>query len=208
MTNKFLRRYTNIPALIYLLKNQSLTLLNPKSWDDTNDSYALQVYKNKRNLKTVLALCFTETVETYHHWHVFAGGAGGACITFNRRNLLRALDEYVGVKHKGVLYRKLDEMNDGSVLVDQLPFIKRSGFQDEREFRVIYENKSETFQTIDIPVPLTTIERIHLSPWLPKALADDTKFALNSIAGCADLQIFRSTLVGNQRWKRVVSNAA
>jgi hypothetical protein len=64
-----LRRYPDIP-LLYLLHSQSITLLDPASWDDTNDSYFLLKYKLKKNLQSVLALCLTQTDETYHHWHI------------------------------------------------------------------------------------------------------------------------------------------
>jgi len=88
MNEDYLKRFTDIPALIYLLKQRAITILDPISWDDTNDSYYLTVYKEKKSLKTLLALCFTETSETYHHWRVFAGGSSGVCITFKREELL------------------------------------------------------------------------------------------------------------------------
>jgi len=38
---QYLRRYTNIPALLYLLRERKITLLDPASWDDKNDFYFL-----------------------------------------------------------------------------------------------------------------------------------------------------------------------
>ncbi len=52
-----LRRYTDLPALLHLLKHRKITLLDPSTWDDTNDSYYLLKYKERKGLKTVLALC-------------------------------------------------------------------------------------------------------------------------------------------------------
>jgi hypothetical protein len=40
---KFVRRYTDIPALIHLLTEKQITLLDPDTWDDKNDSYFLRL---------------------------------------------------------------------------------------------------------------------------------------------------------------------
>src|SRR5713226_2636906 len=94
---KFLRRYTDLPGLVYLLRKQCITLVDPQSWDDTNDSYYLTLYREKQQLASVLALCFTQVTDTYHHWRVFAAGASGVCISFRRKELLGAVNEYRGV---------------------------------------------------------------------------------------------------------------
>src|SRR4051794_13800925 len=80
MSKEYLRRYADIPALIYTLKMKCITLLDPQSWDDKNDSRYLTFCQEKNNFRTVLALCFAQSSETYHHWHVFAHGKGGVCI--------------------------------------------------------------------------------------------------------------------------------
>src|SRR6516162_2706325 len=95
---KYLRRYTDIPALVCLLSEQRITLLNPETWDDKNDSYFLKLYQERNRLQSVLALCFTRTTETYHHWRVFANGASGVCITFKREQLLDAIAKQRGVR--------------------------------------------------------------------------------------------------------------
>jgi len=40
-----LRRYTDLPELLYMLRNKKITLLNPANWDDRNDSHYLHLYK-------------------------------------------------------------------------------------------------------------------------------------------------------------------
>ena len=80
--SKFLRRYTNMTTLIYMLKEKKITLLNPEKWDDKNDAYYMSLYKKKGSLKSILALCFTQVPERYHHWRVFAGGPDGVCVRF------------------------------------------------------------------------------------------------------------------------------
>jgi hypothetical protein len=86
--NDILRRYTSLPALIYLLSNRAITLLDPSSWDDSNDSHFLALYRDKKRLNCVLAICFTQVSERYHHWRVFGDGSSGICIQFVRSKLL------------------------------------------------------------------------------------------------------------------------
>ena len=80
MSENYLRRYTDLTALIYLLHKRKITLLDPASWDDKNDSHYLTQYKEKRKLKSVLALCLMQSDERYHHWSVFTPGPSGVCI--------------------------------------------------------------------------------------------------------------------------------
>ncbi|MNF89480.1 hypothetical protein D3C84_720080 [compost metagenome] len=53
-----------------------------------------------------------------------------------------------------------------------------------------------------IPVPLSSIKRITLSPWLTKSVVDHVKQTLKSIKGCGSLKIYKSTLVENENWKK------
>jgi hypothetical protein len=77
-----IHRYTNLPALLYLLQRRKLTLLDPMSWDDANDSHFLMVYKRAKGLSCLGALCFSEADETYHHWSVFAGARAAFALPF------------------------------------------------------------------------------------------------------------------------------
>ena len=53
-----------------------------------------------------------------------------------------------------------------------------------------------------IEMPLTSIDRIVLSPWLPASVVESVKKMLKVIPGCTNLQIYRSSLVDNENWKR------
>jgi len=137
---KFLWRYTNIPALIYLLREKKITLLDPETWDDKNDSHFLSLYRDKKSLKSVLALCFTQVSETYHHSRVFADGSSGICIRFKRAELMKAITKLPGVKVKAVDYLTLEDIKKKKLKTNDLPFLKRFPYMDEVEFRVIYES--------------------------------------------------------------------
>jgi hypothetical protein len=207
VTTAYLRRYTELPALIYLLRERKLTLLDPQSWDDLNDSHYLELYRQKKKLKSVLALCFTQTVETYHHWRVFAGGSGGVCIRFRRSDLIRATKVQEGLRRGPVKYFTLSELRRRRPEVDALPFLKRFGFQHENEWRMIYESAIQRVSSLTIDIPLSCIQRITLSPWMPSSLVPHVKERLRSIKGCGALEVVHSTLISNDEWKRLGDTA-
>jgi len=207
---KKFRRYTNLAAVVHLLHARAVTLLNPATWDDTNDAYSMAEYKRLKQAKTVLALCFAETAETYHHWRVFSHGADCVCIEFNKDRLLSIWSGDKSVGTRAVTYKEIQQIRgQAAVALDDLPFIKRFPYRDEKEFRVIFVSQDEAVEHKDYSIQLTWIKRITLSPWMSKNLADSVKKTLKSIPGCSTIKISRSTLVDNDAWKsftaRVVS---
>jgi hypothetical protein len=204
------RRYTDLPALLHMLKNRQVTLLDPVTWDDTNDSYYLLKYKEKKPLKSVLALCLTKADETYHHWRIFSHGSAGVCIAFHRGRLLRSLRAQLGVVVKDVEYRKVREARRqvAAPKVDDLPFLKRAAFEPEKEVRAIYESKDVDVKFLDVPIELNFILRITLSPWIHDRIKGATKDAIHAIPGCENLDVRRSTLIGNAEWKKLGDEAA
>jgi hypothetical protein len=203
MSKQFLRRYTDLPALIYLLKEKKITLLDPTSWDDGNDSHYLLVYKSRKKINNLLAICFTQVPEAYHHWRVFAAGPSSVCIRFRRAALLKAVKGCDGVRTGEVEYLKIEENRKKHPSTDQLPFIKRYAFKDEGEYRVIYESSELDLTMKDIPIPLSCITRITLSPWAHENLTKHIKNVLMGIDGCEKIEIIRSTLIGNDEWKAI-----
>jgi hypothetical protein len=183
----YLRRFTDLTELMYLLHKQKITLRDPASWEDKNDSHYVRLYKEKRKLKSVLALCFTQTRERYHHWSVFAPGASGVCIKFRRNGLLAALGRHAHVHMGSVTYLKLREIRRKTLRVGELPFLKRHAFEHECEFRMIYTSKTDKRSSLDIAVPLSCIETITLSPWMHPTLSSYVKETLRAIPGCRNL---------------------
>lgn len=205
-----LRRYTDLPALLHLLKNRCITLLDPATWDDTNDSYYLLKYKEKCNQKSVLALCLTEAAETYHHWRVFSHGPSGVCIDFHKTDLVAALETEPGVSVKSVHYRKMrvDQRQVAPPAISELPFLKRQGFLAEEEVRAVYECSTKVVKFLDISIDLKSVRRITLSPWLNQRLRPSVIEAIRTIPGCSGLDVRRSTLLGNAEWKKLGDKAA
>jgi Protein of unknown function (DUF2971) len=208
MTDR-LRRYTNLPSVLYLLRERKITLLDPETWDDKNDSHYLSIYRERKSLKCVLALCFTQVAETYHHWRVFADGSAGICVRFDRDKLVAAMQKTPGVTMKDVTYLKLEEMRGKKKLkVEELPFLKRYPYEDEREFRVIYESDTKRVKSLDIAIPLTCVDRIIISPWMPCAVTKHVKKTLREIDDCQNLDVVQSSLISNERWKNYGDGAA
>jgi hypothetical protein len=196
----YLRRYTDISALISLLCKREITLLDPSSWDDKNDSGLLAIYQQKKGLQSVLALCFTQADERHHHWGSTKGTSTGVSIKFDTSLLLKSVKKHVVLRCQPVTYLTMGDMGKRkkTLDIDDLPFLKRSSYKDENEFRIIYDSRTEKLKSLTIPIPLECITRITLSPWLPLALRPSLTQVLRSIEGCAKLNIYRSTLVQNE----------
>lgn len=202
MTDLPLRRYTDLPSLIYLLSKRKITLLNPQSWDDKNDSRYLEIYRKRKNLESVLALCFSQSEETYHHWRVFAPGPAGVCIRFDRAALLNAVEDNILVTCRPVKYLTVPDIKKSAPKIATLPFLKRRAFEPENEFRMVYASVGEEMATLDIDIPLSCVKRVTLSPWMHDALSADVKTVLKTIRGCSGLEVVRSTLISNDQWQK------
>ncbi len=202
-TTTYLRRYTDLPALLHLLTEQKLTLLDPKTWDDKNDAFFISLYKENKKLKTVLGLCFSQTSETYHHWRVFSNGPAGVCIVFDRDALLTAMKKVHGLSTGSMNYMTLADAKKKVIRIKELPFLKRNGFKPEKEFRAIFESATDDLPALSVDIPLACIRSVSLSPWMHSSLSASTVAAIRSINGCAKLQVSRSTLISNEQWKTI-----
>src|SRR5262245_29955048 len=69
----------------------------------------------------------------------------------------------------------------------------------------IFESRKVKLRKLDVDIPLTSIDRITLSPWVYDDLSDHIKRVLWSIQDCRDLKIVRSTLISNEEWKELFS---
>lgn len=206
-----LMRYTNLPSLVSILKERQLTLMDPMEWEDRNDTYYLRKYKDRKGAASLMALCFTNTSETSHHWKTFAAGTDGVCIKIHRDpfvSYLNGLNVDGQILHGEVTYKSIEEVESGDFVVEQLPFLKRYPFRHEYEYRVIFVSEKDiNSKKFDMPLDLTLIKEISLSNALPEALSTNLVALLRSIDGCGNLKIFRSTLNDNLRWRRASDRA-
>ena len=202
LTKNFLRRYSNLPSLIHLLTTRSLTFLDPESWNDKNDSLFMRLYKQNKELDTLLAVCFSQVTETYHHWSVFASGSSGVCISFKKQELLAELRQHEGIRMREVSYLSLNELESVPRRAADLPFMKRAPFKDEAEYRVTFEEKGDSRPYLDIGISLSCIDHVTLSPWMPQAVSESVKSALKRIDGAEEVRVSRSTLIQNEKFAR------
>jgi hypothetical protein len=202
------RRYTDLPSLIYLLRTRALTLLNPQFWPDRNDAHYVEVYGHRVNAGSILALCFTDQTERSHHWQVFAGGPAGVCIEFDKEHLkAHLLVQEPSLRMESIAYKKVRELKSETLGTMDLPFTKRWPFQDEKEVRIVYCTDEPGCTTKDIGVPLEVIRGVILSPLVPQSQSEQIKAVLRGIDGCANLQIHRSSLIDNAQWKKGADGA-
>ena len=208
---KYFYRYTNLAAAIHLLKNRKITLLDPMEWDDKNDVFFMSRYKEQRNAKTVLALCFVEGTESYHHWKVFSSGPNGISINFEKDKLLSIFEKEHNIRHGRVKYfqiQKIEKLLKTSTMdITKLPFLKRYPYRGEKEYRIIYADTERRIYAKDYDIDLSWIKWIRLSPWIPKQLAKSVVDSLKSISQCQNLEIIRSTLIDSERWKNIADNS-
>lgn len=203
-----LRRYTELPYLIDYLQTKELVLLNPATWDDRNDSYYIDQFARANGYQSAYALCLADAYETYHHWRVFSHGGSGVCIEFDRDKLLSAVRAIPGLRAEEVKYKTIDALRLCPPARDELPFLKRHAFSAESEFRLFYGSEKKGPPVMRIPVPLSSINQITLSPWLTKSVVDHVKQTLKSIKGCSSIKIYKSTLVENENWKKFAGDAS
>ena len=205
MTTQKLRRYTTLTSLIDIIRTETLTLLSPSFWTDKNDVYVMDQYKqsNPEKFKTLLALCFTEAEETFHHWNVFAGDSSGVCIVFNKDALIGLMEEERGrIRHRAVTYTdtnsRLDQYN-----IDDIPFLKRGGYNDEKEYRFIYENSIRLCDSLRIRITIGCIDKIVFSPRMPTPLFNSVSTVISMMKNMEDYEIpmYRSTLTDDYEWK-------
>lgn len=203
---EYLRRYTNLPSLFDILRNDRITLLNPNTWDDRNDSFFIEQYKSKTKQQTVLGLCFTGKGETYHHWKVFSDGSSGVCILFKKDMLLNELMNSPGIRCDDVSYTNIKRLKNTFIEKSDMPFIKRLQYRDEKEFRIIYESKNEDLGYKHIGIDLSCIERITISPWVPEPLIAPLKKSIKEMCGSNKIKVWKTTLLSNDIWKEIGKN--
>ena len=199
--DKYVKRYTTLSCALETLTRKKVVLLSPSKWDDSNDVLFMDLYRDHIAAKSVLALCCTMAAETYHHWRIFTQGIEGVCIEFERESLSVALEKrnIVARAVEYVLIRDLKRY--GAQEIDRLPFVKRRGYSDEREWRAIAKCTDEIKEFLDVPINLTWINRLVLNPWMPPSLVDNLRSIIKKIDGCSSLKVESSRLTNSKAWK-------
>jgi len=207
MSESRFRRYTKLPFLLDMLHGNRLALRNPVTWEDKNDAYFLEAYKKKRDLKTLLALCFAEAPETYLHWKIYSGDESGICIEFYKDRLLAKVNNEAGFRTSKVIYRTIEHLQKKPPKVYTLPFLKRYAYRGEEEFRFIYESHEKINSIKYITIDPEDVKIIVVSPWVNKTIFDSIESTIQTIKGWEQVSMRKSTITENEDWKRIADNA-
>ncbi len=199
-----LNRYTSLPVALDILIRKQVTLLSPETWEDRNDAFYLERYREDKKLGTLVAICFTTRGETFHHWKVFSNGLSGVCIEFDKNKLLRAFPISRGFRCEPIDYKLIQTLTKNRPAVERWPFLKRKAFKDEGEFRIIFEDGTARDFIKHVDIELDTIRKVTLSPWLPDNVAKSVTTLINTIKGCEKILVKRSSLINNSRWKKAI----
>jgi len=200
-----LNRYTTLPILLDILHKKHITLLSPETWEDRNDAYYLERYQLESKFRSVLAICFSLHRETFHHWRVFSSGSCGVCIEFKKDGLLQRVAGQKGFRHQAVDYRWIGDLKKNRPQLASWPFLKRRPFEDEREYRIIFESSTDNVRSKSIPIDLSSIRHITLSPWLPSSIAPAVIMVVKRIDGCAKISVGPSSLIDNAGWRAAIA---
>jgi hypothetical protein len=153
-----LKRYTELPFLLHMLRRREIALLSPASWDDRNDALYIEQYREDQGHKSVFALCLTRASTTYHHWKVFAGSTSGVCIYFNEQPL-KDWASANSIRFEDVEYLSLRRARKDPPKGENLPFRKRHAFEDEMEVRLLYSSKDQTGAAKSFKFDLALIDK-------------------------------------------------
>lgn len=205
-----LKRYTTLASAVDMLVNERLALLDPSKWKDTNDTHFLGAFTECVKAKGIYAACFTQAAETYHHWQVFAGDNEGVCVEFDKEALLESLVQQRNYEWDDMKYRTLAQLRlRRRINAFELPFLQRKGFSDEKEFRLLYYDRSRSQKPVYlVPIKRAWIKRIIINPWLNDALFESMRTAMKSIPGSGNVSVIQTSLINNTEWKDACEKVA
>lgn len=155
-----LRHYTNVDALFKILESGGLKFAEPSDkWEDKNDRYCVEKY-SKIKQKKARVLCFCNGIGNIHHWSYFhehnlpkscEGCRKGIACHIRFKNEFKAIIEEKFANYaQDIQYCSIQDLqNYGSEQIDILPYLKRSEYRVEQEFRVLCMDEKEQILKFD-----------------------------------------------------------
>ncbi len=199
-----LRRYTSLASALHILSTSKLTLLSPAGWEDKNDVFQMDRYRDQAQVGSVVALCFAGASETHHHWKVFAPGADGVCLVFKRAQILPQLSAAPELRSGWIDYKTIEAIKKAPPTLDQMPFVKRYGFRAEQEFRILHTSNEVGVVSHSVPIDLQALDRVVLSPWLARPLFDVVCSAIKNAAGSKTVTVKRSVMINSLEFQQAL----
>jgi hypothetical protein len=196
--SEILNRFTTLPELLHLLRRSEIVLRNPNKWEDKNDSINIINYMKKTE-KQIFAICFCREKETIHHWKAYANGTSGCCIEFDKETLLESFPSSEGFRKETVDYKTISDIIKTPGNSERRLFLKRELYQFEKEFRIIWEGKTND-KLKRVKIDLNSINKITISQQMPPDLFKSIRITLRHLIDNPSLKINQSTVYKNNTW--------
>ncbi len=159
-----LRRYSNLAATIHPLRSRCLTLLEPYLWDDRNDAFYMARIQEDREGQVPGRRVHDERAGDL-------SSLAGLCARHRRRlhsvrqdRLAAQIPPRTGFRLQSVDYRHIAEVESDQPRTQDLPFLKRLPYEDEKEFRLIFSSAGVEADTHDLPIDLGCIPARYPQP--------------------------------------------
>jgi hypothetical protein len=201
MAGQWLKKYTEIKYLNSILAKRHLYMADPCAWPDKNDSTLVEVYSKAVSATKTRITCLTEAPDRFHFWTVFGGERNGVCLWFDREALLADVNADDSVRGQSVRYLRPKELS--KVSVAELPFSKRSQYEDESEFRIIRSQddqcrvESDTFE-----FSANSLKRVYFNSWLNSAELVREKEKIQPLLELefSHVKLLQSRMLNMRRW--------
>lgn len=195
-----LKHYTSVSTL-YKILAKGFMFQDGKSWNDKNDRYTLQKYREYVYPKNVLVLCFCDGAGNVYHWAALgkidpndSDSQIKCSIVLNKDTFLKHIDSIVGMSHREMMYCKNNKVAEHQM--EDLPYLKRKEFSVEKEYRIIYTgDKSEFFLSDIIPY----IDKIVIG-LCTEAEFDEIKQHIVTAFNIDEAKITQNLLNGSKEW--------
>lgn len=199
--NNQLKHYTSVSTLCKILA-KGFKFQNGESWDDENDKYTLQKYREYIYPQNVLVLCFCDGAGNVYHWTALGKTDSDndsdsqikCSIVLNKDKFLKYVDSIEGMSHHEMKYCRNDEIQGHRI--EDLPYLKRNEFSIEKEYRVIYKGGKSEFFLSDI---ISYIDKIVIG-LCTKAEFDEIKQHITTTFHIDEAKITQNLLKGSKEW--------
>ena len=191
--------------------SEMICLIIPVVWgvystESFNEKIKLLI-KNKKQLFffsfLFVAICFIQLT----YWKIYSGSSSGVCVEFDKNRLLQKISGKKGFRDGKIKYKKMADMRKRLPKIDELPFIKRYAFKDEKEHRIVYEDDVDELKIKYLSITPDDVERVVINPWINQSVYESIKSTLRKIDGFSELRFRRSTVVENDEWKEFGSSS-